>query len=122
MQLMPETALDMARKSNEPVPTPGDLLKSETNVRLGIRYLRKMIERYNGNAYYAFAAYNAGPDRVDVWVRQWGNQSIQEFVELIPFEETRNYVKSIARNYAFYNLLREKRQVDLQALTKVAFQ
>ncbi|MFH1017440.1 MAG: lytic transglycosylase domain-containing protein [Pseudomonadota bacterium] len=119
MQLMPDTAIDLARRSNEPPPAPQDLLKSETNVRLGVRYLKRMIDHYGGNAYYAAAAYNAGSDRVDRWVKQWGTLPIEEFVELIPFEETRNYVKSIVRNYAFYNLLREKRPVDVQSLTKV---
>ncbi len=77
-----------------------------------------MIDHFNGNAYFAVAAYNAGPDRVDLWVKQWGTLPIQQFVELLPFEETRNYVKSIVRNYAFYTQLREKRPVDVQSLMK----
>jgi soluble lytic murein transglycosylase len=122
MQLMPATALQVAQQAAAPKPSVDDLLKSETNVRLGIRYLKSMIERYKGNAVYALAAYNAGPERVDLWVKQWGDSlPMEEFVEMMPFEETRNYVKSILRNFAFYKFLLEAKTVDLQQLTKLNF-
>jgi soluble lytic murein transglycosylase len=119
MQLMPETAVLVAGKSGAPQPRPADLLKGETNIRLGVRYLGDLLNRYNGNLLHALAAYNAGPERVDVWVKQWNTVAAPEFVEMIPFEETRNYVKSIVRNYAFYARLLENRSVEFDALTRL---
>ncbi|HLG19623.1 MAG TPA: transglycosylase SLT domain-containing protein [Bdellovibrionota bacterium] len=121
MQLMPQTAREVTKEGGESVPEKTELLVSHRNVELGARYLKKQLINYNGNLVYALAAYNAGPRKVDIWVRQWKKLPNEEFIELIPFPETRNYVKSIVRNYAFYAQLLEQRKVqpsDLQLVTR----
>jgi soluble lytic murein transglycosylase len=117
MQLMPQTARDVAQEMSEAVPGRNDLLASARNVKLGARYVASLLKRYDGNLVYALACYNAGPIRVDAWKKRWSKLPIETFVELIPFEETRNYVKSIIRNYAYYARILENRKLDLKTLT-----
>ena len=70
------------------------------NKRLGVAYLDKLIKRYEGATVLAVAAYNAGPGRVDEWLKVNGDPrrgpiSVSQWVERIPFAETRNYTRSI---------------------------
>jgi soluble lytic murein transglycosylase len=98
MQLMHATALDMDGGLSR-----ADLLDPAINVRVGAKYLRKMLDRFDGNAVFALAAYNAGPGAVDRWIRENGrDKGILDFIEKIPFKETREYVSSIIRNYYWY--------------------
>ena len=64
-----------------------------------------MLDRYDGVLEYALAAYNAGPHRVDAWLANAQYGDVYEFVESIPFTETREYVKSIRRNVSVYQEL-----------------
>lgn len=98
MQLMPMTANDV-----EPTVLTSDLVVADVNVRIGTRYLKKLIDRFNGNLAYALAGYNAGPNAVARWVREGKpNRSMLEFIESIPYKETREYVSGIIRNYFWY--------------------
>ena len=98
MQLMPATAVD-----TEATVKRADLLTPDVNIRVGTKYLKKMLNRYNGNIAMALAAYNAGPGAVDRWIKEGrANKGLLEFVESIPFRETREYVGSIIRNYFWY--------------------
>lgn len=100
MQLMPATASDVFSE----IPR-ADLTGIEPNIRTGTRYLSKLLTRFNGNIVYALAGYNAGPAAVDRWVRaNPSRKGLVEFVEAIPFKETREYVSSIIRNYFWYSL------------------
>lgn len=100
MQLLPSSAQEV---SVSPVRiTPRDLHRPATNVALGCRYLKRLMERYDNRIHLALAAYNAGPERVDQWLNYLGEISPEEFIELIPFSETRLYVKTILRNMYFY--------------------
>jgi|GEM_PF-587094 len=104
MQLM----LPTAKRFNKKVKIK-HLSNPEINVAIGSKYLRLLISRYEGNLIYALASYNAGESRVDRWKRDiLKNDDPLSTIETIPFEETRNYVKLIYRNYFFYNLLQEK--------------
>ncbi len=106
MQLMPATAKWMA--DVEPAITLNHVanLKSPPNsIRLGGYYLRRMIERSGGNLIHALAAYNAGPGNLDRWRNRFPNHTLDEFVEAIPFSETRDYVKKVLGNYAAYHSL-----------------
>lgn len=119
MQLMPATARRFSRK----VRTTA-LLKPETNIKIATQYLRKLLEMYDGNLVYTLAAYNAGENRVKRWKKEIfisDNPLIQ--VELIPFKETRNYVKLIYRNIHFYqNLLEtEVPKLSLEDSFRVSF-
>jgi soluble lytic murein transglycosylase len=92
MQLMAPTARELARGLGLRAPSltsPGD------NLRLGSRYLRQMIQRYDGRVERALAAYNAGPTRVRNWTAGHPGMSSEDFVERIPFQETRHYVMTI---------------------------
>ena len=101
MQLLQGTARQVADGSGLKVKAR-DLYDPEINVRLGLEYLKTLLERYDGRLYLALAAYNAGPHRVDQWLRDFPLADEEEFIEMIPFSETRNYVKNILRNYFFY--------------------
>jgi soluble lytic murein transglycosylase len=80
------------------------LYQAETNIILGTRYFAARLQQY-GKAELALAAYNAGDSRVDRWLQESGNLDMVEFVEQIPFAETRGYVKQVLSNKARYDLL-----------------
>jgi hypothetical protein len=101
MQLIYRTARHVARKLKLRVRRR-DLFNPETNIQLGIKYLKQLLIRYQGNLALTLAAYNAGPTPVDRWRGQFGDVSTEEFIELIPYSETRTYVKNILRNYYYY--------------------
>ncbi|MBU4267532.1 MAG: lytic transglycosylase domain-containing protein [Acidobacteria bacterium] len=101
MQLLHGTAREIANGSNLKVKAK-DLYDPEINIRLGLQYLKTLLDRYDGRLYLALAAYNAGPHRVNQWLQDFPDAAEEEFIEMIPFSETRNYVKNILRNYFFY--------------------
>ncbi len=107
MQLLHGTARDIASGSDLKVKVK-DLYDPEINIRLGLQYLKTLLDRYDGRLYLALAAYNAGTARVDQWLRDFPDADEEEFIEMIPFSETRNYVKNILRNYFFYRYYYEK--------------
>ena len=101
MQLLLETARQVAYSHRMKVFRT-DLFDPKINIRLGTEYLRNLLDKYNGKLPLALAAYNAGWERVDQWMNRFGPVKDDEFIEMIPFTETRNYVKNILRNYFYY--------------------
>jgi hypothetical protein len=101
MQLLHSTAREIAKGSKLKVKAR-DLYDPEINIRLGLNHLKTLLDKYDGRLYLALAAYNAGAHRVDQWLADFPNAGEEEFIEMIPFSETRNYVKNILRNYFFY--------------------
>jgi soluble lytic murein transglycosylase len=95
MQLLPSTARLTARRAGIPFSSQWQLIDEETNIRIGSTYLSEMYERYDRNRILASAAYNAGPGRVDRWVRERDPRPADVFIESIPFRETRGYVQNI---------------------------
>jgi soluble lytic murein transglycosylase len=83
---------------------PIDLFNPNLNLNLGIFYLNSQLQRFDDKI-YSLAAYNAGPTRVAGWRNSFGSREIQEFIELIPFNETRNYVKLIYTKEKIYKIL-----------------
>jgi soluble lytic murein transglycosylase len=81
------------------------LLNPETNIRLGSRYLKQTLDKFGGQAPYAFAAYNAGDSRVTDWQSIGKYHGMDEFVESIPFTQTHDYVQAILRNESIYRAL-----------------
>ena len=81
------------------------LLDPETNIRLGTRYLRQMLDQFGGVQEYALAAYNAGDYRVTDWEAAGPYTGMDEFVESIPFTQTREYVEAILRNEETYRAI-----------------
>ena len=107
MQLMPATAAQLGRRLGIGDPGPYGVLDPEVNIRLGSTYLGELIDRYSGNRLAAAAAYNAGPSRVDRWLRD-APEAFDLFVESIPFRETRNYVQAVlAYRVIFESLSRD---------------
>ena len=105
MQLMPVTANAVAQRYGFPAVGREELFDQETNIRLGVRYLGQLLEQYGGNLAYAVAAYNAGPIAVNSWFAVHRGREQDEFVELIPYQETRLYVKRVLRSYGEYRRL-----------------
>ncbi len=102
MQLLPSVGRSMAREEGIAHLSTFQLLDPATNIRLGTRYLRHTLDKFGGVAEYALAAYNAGDNRVADWQAAGPYQGIDEFVESIPFTETREYVQAILRNQETY--------------------
>ena len=108
LQLIPRTALLMAGQLG--LPYNRGLLTGDPdyNVRLGSHYLKTLLKRYDGEVALAVAAYNAGPSRVDEWVRLHGDprrrdrHHLIDWIELIPFDETRNYVQRVLEGRNMY--------------------
>ncbi len=105
MQLLPSAGKAMAREEGMSHFQTFQLLDPETNIRLGTRYLRKTLDKFGGVVEYALAAYNAGDDRVVDWQAAGPYHGIDEFVESIPFTETREYVEAILRNEETYKAI-----------------
>ncbi|MCH9694996.1 MAG: transglycosylase SLT domain-containing protein [Gammaproteobacteria bacterium] len=103
MQLMPATGRDVAKELRLPYSGLTTLTHAETNIRLGTTYLGKMSQRYGGNQVLATAAYNAGPHRVDRWLPEAGNIDARIWIENIPFNETRKYVKRVLAAQAIFH-------------------
>jgi soluble lytic murein transglycosylase len=107
MQMLPSVGKAMAREEGIQHFESFQLLDPATNIRLGTRYLRKTLDKFGGVAEYALAAYNAGDGRVSDWQAAGPYQGIDEFVESIPFTETREYVEAILRNQETYKAIDE---------------
>jgi soluble lytic murein transglycosylase len=95
-QLMPATAAQVAGWLGRPV---GDLRDPANNLELGAAYFDRVLSEEADNPYLALAAYNAGGGRVDQWIDRYGNVPTDEFVERIPFKETRDYVKRVTGSW-----------------------
>jgi soluble lytic murein transglycosylase len=102
MQVMPTTANTVAQRVGLPTVGREDLFDQETNIRIGVRYVEQLLEQFSGNLVYTIASYNAGPLAVGNWIAQYRGQGQDEFVELIPYQETRQYVKRVLRAYREY--------------------
>lgn len=105
MQLLPKTGKLVAKEEKLKRYSASQLYTPAVNMQLGTRYFRGMVDKFGGSFEYALAAYNAGSDRVDEWLAQGKYRDPQEFVESIPFTETREYVQAILRNASVYKQL-----------------
>lgn len=105
MQLLPQTGKRMARQAKLRGYSAGALTTPRTNLQLGTRYFRQMVDKFDGTMEYALAAYNAGPHRVEEWLSNGSYRDLPEFVESIPFTETREYVQAVVRNANIYRRL-----------------
>lgn len=104
MQLLFSTAKETAKKSGLRRPSRTDLYEPAVNIRIASEYLARLLKRYDGQRPLAFAAYNAGPHRVDVWIRDRAGMPMPQWIENIPFRETRNYVKGVLAFDHLYSL------------------
>jgi soluble lytic murein transglycosylase len=104
-QLMLPTARAVARRLKAPAPDRAGLTEPATSIRIGSAYLGELLKRFDGSPALALAAYNAGENAVDRWRAAGPKLPLDEFVEEIPYDETRGYVKRVLRSYASYRLL-----------------
>jgi soluble lytic murein transglycosylase len=102
MQLEPNVGRSLARQEGISGFQTYQLLNPEINIRLGTKYLRQMLDHFGGVQEYALAAYNAGDSRVIDWQAAGPYRGLDEFVESIPFTQTRDYVQAILRNEEIY--------------------
>ncbi len=102
MQVMPQTGQMIAGRLGGESFSKERLFDPRYNVRLGSWYLGHLAEKFGHNPVYMVAAYNAGPDAVAKWIQQFGEVEPDEFIESIPFTETRLYVKRVLRSYREY--------------------
>jgi soluble lytic murein transglycosylase len=102
MQLLPSVGKSMAKEEGMRHFETSQLLDPNVNIQLGCRYLKQTMDKFGGRPEYVFAAYNAGDSRVLDWRSAGEEQNIDEFVESIPFTETRDYVQAILRNEDIY--------------------
>ncbi len=105
MQLLPQTGKVVAHQESLKHFKADELFTPTVNLQLGTRYFRGMVDHFGGSFEHALAAYNAGSDRVEEWMGQGPYRDSPEFVESIPFTETREYVQAIMRNAAVYKQL-----------------
>jgi len=105
MQLMPRTAKRIESSAQVNLSGEGDLFLPEKNIPIGSHYLGKLVQEFEGNLVFAIAAYNGGESAVQRWIGRTGDIPLDEFIEEIPYTETRNYVKKVLRSYMEYNRL-----------------
>lgn len=106
MQIIPDTGRKVYATSRYARERPFQnkfLFDPEVNIHLGVSYLNSLLKRYSGNTTYALAAYNAGEAAVDKWISRYNGAPDDEFIEMIPYAETRGYVKRVKRNLALYH-------------------
>jgi len=104
MQLMPATAKSTARKYKIPYRKRSQLRDAETNIAIASRYYSDLLSRYQGSRILASAAYNAGPRRVDQWLnKSAGKLPFDIWIEVIPYRETRAYVRNILMYSIIYS-------------------
>jgi soluble lytic murein transglycosylase-like protein len=112
MQIMPYTAVRLARLLDDREFSLDQLQLADTNLLYGSLYLTLLLQYYGGHPIPAVAAYNAGPLAVNKWLRECRNCPVDAFVEFIPFAETRNYVKKVMSTYTSYRLIESHHEMD----------
>jgi soluble lytic murein transglycosylase len=107
MQVMPATGRMLGKKEGIGVVGVSQLTNPSVSLRLGTNYLRTQLDSWDGDWYRTLAAYNAGPGRVHQWLKDANFREPLEFIESIPFNETREYIQAVLRNADVYRELYE---------------
>jgi soluble lytic murein transglycosylase len=123
MQLMPYTAKLVAKQANLPYSKSRLTKDAEYNINLGSHYIAGLILEYDGAYPFAIAAYNAGPKRVRYWKKinkdpQKNQINYVDWIELIKFKETRNYVQRVLENYNVYRYILEQKPISMKNFFK----
>jgi soluble lytic murein transglycosylase len=105
MQVLPSTGRKLARDAGIDRYTVQKLYRADVNIALGTRFLAGLLTEYDQRVEVALVAYNAGGDRAERWTQEFGITNMAEFVDRIPFTETRDYVKQVLTNAAYYRQL-----------------
>ncbi|WP_245411770.1 lytic transglycosylase domain-containing protein [Phyllobacterium leguminum] len=108
LQLLPATAKEVAQRAGMSFSKPRLTTDAAYNATLGAHFLGEQIDRFDGSYILTFAGYNAGPRRADEWIAKYGDprgkriDEIVDWIERIPYTETRNYVQRVMENYEVY--------------------
>ena len=113
MQIIPSTGQKIADALSLKDYNYGALRVPALNIRFGTWYLAELVKKFRGNPALAVASYNAGPQAVSRWVDLRGGMATDEFIEEIPFRETRHYVKAVLSNFSLYSELYERKAVSV---------
>ncbi len=105
LQLMPALAQNLAKQNGIEYKQPEDLFEPKINISLGALELKNLLKHYKNNSILAVAAYNANSKAIQGWLKTRLRPDPIEFIEEIPYEETRSYVKLVFRNFVFYERL-----------------
>jgi soluble lytic murein transglycosylase len=105
MQLIPPTGRSTAGEVGISGYNSNMLYVPRINIELGIAYFKKVLELFSGRVHLALASYNAGPNNAAKWVVRFPDMDVDEFIEEIPFQETRNYVRRVLRSYGAYRAI-----------------
>jgi soluble lytic murein transglycosylase len=108
MQLMPYTGKRVAKIIGLQLKDEKDLFDPKINIQLGTSYLGQISKRF-GEVIQIAGSYNAGPGRMKEWLKRFPDRDLDEFVESIPYIETRNYVKRVFRTHQLYKAIYEAR-------------
>lgn len=110
MQLMPHTAHKFTKSARVELRNASDLYDARTNIFIGSAYLKHLLNKL-GSVPLALAAYNGGEDAVKEWMKKGSYRTVDEFIEDIPYDETRNYVKKVMTSYFEY--MRARSDADI---------
>ncbi len=113
MQIIPRTGSKIAEAMNLEDYNYGILRVPEVNIRFGAWYLKELLQKFHGHPALAVASYNAGPQAVSRWVKLRAGVATDEFVEEIPYRETRHYVKTVLSNFAIYTEIYERKSLTV---------
>lgn len=108
MQMIPRLARHLSKKFTVNYSKPEDLYNPNINIQLGSFELMEQVRKQSGQLTYVAAAYNAGPNALAGWLKTRKRPDMVEFIEEIPYDETRTYVKIIARNKLFYERISKR--------------
>lgn len=115
MQLMPSTARLMSRTFKIGLKNNKALFEEGTNIRLGSAYLADLAKRFKQHPVLMAGAYNAGPRQIKRWMNSFNGDDVDRFIETIPWQETRNYLKNVLAYYVVYQYMLQKKP-DLTAV------
>lgn len=114
---MPDTAKNVARKAQIPYKQRSQLFDENKNINIGVAYLSQLSTKFNDHPVLMAAAYNAGPRRVDYWLKNHHAKDVDIWIETLPWHETRNYLKNVLAFYAVYQY-RMNKKPDLEMFFK----
>lgn len=113
MQMIPEKATELSKKYAIPYHDYNDLYNPETNIEMGTALLKILREKFQYKFAQSVAAYNASDEVIKIWEKERFNGNYFEFIEMIPYEETRNYIKLVFRNFITYKRITSKEEFML---------
>jgi len=113
MQMIPEKAEELSKKHKIPYKDFNDLYEPDINLEMGTALLKDLQKKFSGKFAQTVAAYNASESAIKVWEKERFHGNYFEFIEMIPYEETRNYIKLVFRNFITYKRIMTKEEFKL---------